>query len=369
MFLSHKGSLTRWREQNILRREIALYAHYLEHDYFDRIALFSYDAADHTIIRELQKLYPSLARLDLLTPRRGACGLGYGLLGPLRHRDALKKMTYLKTNQISGSWTAVIARLITRRLLLHRQGYVLSRRLKLNGRGGAAAVAHALETLIHRQSDAIATTSEASALELRDNLRLPGKVHLLPSYVDLSIYSKVSALRFNEPVLFVGRLEPQKNILNLAAACRAANLPLDIVGRGSLEPELRALSADQGTPIRLLGALPAEKVALLFPKYSVFALPSLHEGLPKALMEAMASGLVCVGANIPGITDLIGHDRTGYLIEDGSVAAIAAALVRAFEERRTDIGAAARQHVERYGLANYAAAEADIFAQLDVDVR
>lgn len=91
----------------------------------------------------------------------------------------------------------------------------------------------------------------------------------------------------------------------------------------------------------------------------VFALPSLREGLPNALLEAMASALPCVASRLPGITDTVIEDgANGLLVPPGAVGALAEALRRVLQEpswaRR--MGRRARQTIEeRYGIHEVAA--------------
>jgi len=81
---------------------------------------------------------------------------------------------------------------------------------------------------------------------------------------------------------------------------------------------------------------------------SVFALPSLVEGMPLALAEAMSTGLACVAADCSsGVRELVQHGRTGLLVDRGDPAGLAEALQRLLSsgELRRDLGVAARDHV------------------------
>jgi glycosyltransferase involved in cell wall biosynthesis len=80
----------------------------------------------------------------------------------------------------------------------------------------------------------------------------------------------------------------------------------------------------------------------------VFALPSRREGLPVALLEAMACAVPCVASRLPGSTDtIIQHGVNGLLVASGDVAALAAALERVLTDEKlaAALGAAARQTV------------------------
>lgn len=365
LFLSNGGSLLRWRKEGILSREILLYQALIARGVFDRVQIFSYDAGDAALVAET----PAYAGIEVLTPRRGALygakAALWSLGGVLRHRRAIAGSQWLKTNQISGSWAAVGARLLTGRALMIRLGYVLSRRFALNGQKLQANSARIVENAAFKVADRIVVTSEAAAAPLKAQASTAAKTHLAPTYVDVSAFVAKEAYAFDEPVIYIGRLEPQKNIINLVKGCRLAGVGLDLIGVGSLEPEVRALAAEPGSPIRLLGRMPNEQLPAELRARTVFALPSLHEGLPKVLIEAMASGMICVGSDIPGNTDLIEDGVTGYLIRGFEPEDIAAALKRAFGERRAELGAAARKlAVDRFSLDTYVLNEAALYGDM-----
>jgi glycosyltransferase involved in cell wall biosynthesis len=79
---------------------------------------------------------------------------------------------------------------------------------------------------------------------------------------------------------------------------------------------------------------PREEEALLR-RGETFVLPSLYEGQPLSLLQAMALGRACVGADIPGVSDLIVHGRTGLLHSPGDAAALAACLTTCLTDRST----------------------------------
>jgi glycosyltransferase involved in cell wall biosynthesis len=135
-------------------------------------------------------------------------------------------------------------------------------------------------------------------------------------------------------VLSVGALRRQKGYRHLIEAVPpAANLCADavflIAGEGPLRPELERLveRLNVGERVRLLGR--RSDVAELLAIADVFAMPSLWEAGPYALLEAMAAGVPVVGARIPGIIDWVTEGQTGYLVEPANAASLARGLVSA----------------------------------------
>lgn len=112
-------------------------------------------------------------------------------------------------------------------------------------------------------------------------------------------------------VLNVGRIVPEKRQIDLVRAFRAADLPADIrlVLAGAADhdsPYARALRREVGDDPRILcaGFVTGEALAQLYSHAGLFCLPSSHEGLPIALIEAMAHGRPVLAASIPGTREL-----------------------------------------------------------------
>jgi glycosyltransferase involved in cell wall biosynthesis len=365
LFLTSGKSLVWWESEGVFSREILLYLEFLRSDAFDRVQIFSYDARDRAFVAERIATEPLFARVDVLAPKSGKGGAGWGVRGVMAHRAAIARSAVLKTNQISGAWAAILAAKLTGRPLVLRMGYVLSRRFALNGQKAKAAVAAAVERVGCAVAARIVVTSQDAADRFSADPSVASKVRLMPTYVDVDTFTARGALDFDAPLIAVGRMRPQKNLPALFRACALAGVDLVLVGKGEQESALRALAATLPVTINFAGTLDNVALAHKLGEHSIFILPSLHEGLPKVLIEAMASGLVCVASRIPGITDLIEDGINGYLIDGFDADAIAAAIRRAQSERNAALGLAARAKVEaRFGLKTYAAAEAAIMAEL-----
>ena len=105
-----------------------------------------------------------------------------------------------------------------------------------------------------------------------------------------------------------------------------ARVELDLVGAGKLEDQLRRLAADRGisTRVRFHGNLPEPEVAHLLGEADAFVLPSLtasdgrQDGIPVALMEAIASGRPVIASRLSGIPELVREDESGALAEPGT---------------------------------------------------
>jgi glycosyltransferase involved in cell wall biosynthesis len=91
--------------------------------------------------------------------------------------------------------------------------------------------------------------------------------------------------------------------------------------------------AGVGRPVHFCGRFDRTDVAAIYSKFDVLVVPSLWlENSPLVIHEAFMAGVPVVGARIGGIADLVTHERTGWLYEPSSAAALAAVLARLIEQ-------------------------------------
>jgi glycosyltransferase involved in cell wall biosynthesis len=123
---------------------------------------------------------------------------------------------------------------------------------------------------------------------------------------------------------------------------------LVLVGSGPLDADLRRLVTTLGLGANVVFAGSRGDVPELLPAFDVFALSSRFEGLPIALLEAMATGLPCVATRVGGIPEVITDGRDGLLVEPGDAVRLAEALTALLDDpvRRDEIG---RHAVRRAG--------------------
>lgn len=167
--------------------------------------------------------------------------------------------------------------------------------------------------------------------------------------------------RAGNEIVAVGRLSPEKGFHTLVEALALLHrdgVPFRcrIIGEGPARNALAALidrHALRGR-VELAGAQPQEVVRAALAAASVFALPcelaanGSRDGIPVALMEAMASGCAVVSCPVSGVPELIGDDVHGLLADEGDPASLASAIGRLLVDAalRRRLATAARQRVE-----------------------
>jgi glycosyltransferase involved in cell wall biosynthesis len=116
-----------------------------------------------------------------------------------------------------------------------------------------------------------------------------------------------------------------------------------------LADRMRARAEQSGLSNRLIFVDPTPRIDDYYRSADVFALPSSREGLPVALLEAMASGVPAVASRLAGSTDaIVDEGRTGVLVTPGDAGALAQAIERLLADRESAaaIGRAARERIE-----------------------
>lgn len=179
-----------------------------------------------------------------------------------------------------------------------------------------------------RRADAVMTVSEALT---RRAAELGAEARTVPNGVDYDFWSALPRQEAIPPVVVtVGRLHPVKghDLLIEAFAHIAESVPdaeLHLVGDGEERTALEALARELGLErrVRFLGRLGREEVRGALAQASVFVLPSRSEGLPLALLEAMASGTPAVSTDVGGVSEVIRADTEGVLVPPDDMAALA----------------------------------------------
>ncbi|MFQ5706550.1 MAG: glycosyltransferase [bacterium] len=216
-----------------------------------------------------------------------------------------------------------------------------------------------------RYCDTVVSVSDATAKWLIEKRGLrPDKVVVIPYGVNLDLFrqGKNNSLKnelqipLEAPVVgVVARLHPQKGHRYLieAAGKIVEQLPetrFVLVGDGELRGELEALVQAKKLDKHFLFLGFRNDVKELMRTFDIFVLPSLYEGLPNVILEAMATGLPVVATAVDGSPELVVNEQTGYLIPPRDPEQIAEKVLNLFsdQERRQAFGKRSRERVEKH---------------------
>ncbi len=207
---------------------------------------------------------------------------------------------------------------------------------RLYGSSGRRALSPLVDRLDEygvRHADAVRALSGYTAGLVEEARGRPPDA-VFPTYSDLAVFTErpVQPLPPGPVALFVGVLEPYKNVEGLAAAWQlvAPQVPdakLVVVGRGSQRGAIEA-EADE-----YVAELPPEQIAQRLDAATLLVLPSRYEGLGRVVIEAFARGRGVVATRAGGILDLVEDGREGLLVEPEDTRGLADALVRVLSDR------------------------------------
>jgi glycosyltransferase involved in cell wall biosynthesis len=265
------------------------------------------------------------------------------------HRDSLESCNIMKTNQLNGAELALSASRVFGKPLVARCGYIWSRHVALEDGFDSEAAVHAreVEEKVFRGATRVVVTTPAMRSDVLQRVpEAAAKITVIPNYVDTEVFRPSSVVRDERALTFVGRIAPEKNVAALLEAIQPLEVKLTIIGEGRLRPELQERFGTLDGRVNWEGNVPNTKLPAYLNRAGSFVLPSLHEGHPKALIEAMACGLPVIGGDSPGIRELICHKETGYLCGcDAPSIREAIQEVLADPKLRTDMGRNAREYV------------------------
>lgn len=179
------------------------------------------------------------------------------------------------------------------------------------------------------------------------------EIPIIPNGVDLEKFSASERDWSSPRILSVGRVVYQKGF-DLALRALAELKDLDwqwfIAGDGPQRPVLQTMAEEHGLQnrIRFLGWLTPDRLKEQYAAANLFLFPSRHEGMPNAVLEAMASGLPVVATKIAGNEELVVNGETGALVPAEDVESLRESLrpLLVHAQMRERMGRAARQRVE-----------------------
>jgi len=309
LFFTYRMSLEKWAKTGLIDREIRLYNELAKH--FKKIYFITYGDK-----KEQEYKHFLANNIEILFNKWKINNLVYSFLIPFLHRKILKNVWVFKTNQLLGSWAAVIAKKIFKKKLVIRQGYQLSLFVKKNFL--KISLARIAEGFAYRNADLIISTTDKEFILAKYRLK-EQKIKIIPNFIETDVFKPLFVKKDSRRLIFIGRFIKRKNILALIKAAKDLDVKLVLIGKGILKKKIEQKIKDEKIRnVKLLGIIPNDRMPLELNKSQIFVIPSFFEGNPKVLLEAMACGLTVIGTNVKGIKEIITHKENGYLCETNS---------------------------------------------------
>lgn len=327
--LEEKGQLKRLLNYNVKGYSLV----------FEKVYLFSY----------ANEKYPLPKNCFLIANKTGLHRYLYALLLPIIQHKIIRQCNITRGLQITGGIPAAVAKIIFGKKFVVNYGYDYPSFAKIEEKYFQSFLYKILEKPLIKLADAVIVTSVDIKKNIDKITSLP-KIFYIPNGVDLKLFKPYPRRKSKSGILkivYLGRLEKQKNLDNLirAISLLKSKIELSFYGRGSQKHGLLALARRLKVNLKIASPVDYERVPQLLSKFHIFVLPSQEEGNPKALLEAMACQLPTVASNVKGIRELIKDGETGILCSTAQES-IAKAINRLEDKStREKIGKAARVYV------------------------
>lgn len=350
------------QHQRLLNYDLTYYARN-----FDRVYYFSYlqeQIEDYTDAPAL------LERVTVVPRPRWIPRWIYAFILPLVRASSMQRCSVLRAYQLTGVIPAVVAKVLYRIPYVTTYGYNYAELERLNGRPLKAIAFEIMALIAVPFADGVLVTNPSILAGLRARFSR-AKCVLVPNGVDMRQFSpSQKAEGDSRTLLFVGRLEHEKNVLGLVDAVSRIKarrqVKLVFAGGGDLRGELEAKCRERGVDAEFRGVLNHSNLPEEMRRADIFVLPSFNEGQPKALLEALASGLPCAISETAGGAEIVKEADCGMLLDPASPGKMAAALEEMLSDdaRLRRWAGNARQHaLQHFDIGRLMTEEASFVAR------
>ncbi len=300
-------SLSSWDRIGMLSRETALYKKLQESGINITFITFG-TKTDLSYTKNLPDI-------TILCNKWGFSQKLYEFFIPLLFFRTLFNCDVIKTNQADGSDIALRAARLWRIPMIARCGYVWSKTMekKWGVSSSQAERAREIELNAFSGADHIVVTTPLMKTHFENLIpNAATKTTIIPNYVATDQFKPINKEKAFD-LIFIGRISEEKNISALLAAVQQLKIKILIIGNGELKQQLHTTYGTLNGRIQWEDRVPHEQLPEKINSAKAFILPSLYEGHPKTLIEAMACGLPVIGADSTGIKEIIKHNENGIL--------------------------------------------------------
>jgi len=238
------------------------------------------------------------------------------------------------------------------------------------------------EEITIRSADAVILLCSEARNDVISQYRCPPKkIEVIPNAVDFERFTRIKSIQNSSIedtallITFIGRLTESKGLPYLIEAIKhlkssssgLASYKVIIAGDGPMKKELEDLVRKSGLTDQV--SLPGHitEIESLLALTDIFILPSLYEGFPLALLEAMASGCAVIGSDAGGIPDIITNSNIGFIVKRGDSRALAERikLLLSDKELRVKLGKNGREHIrKKYKWTNIVRSISQIYKRI-----
>ena len=318
VFLTFKNSIKTWQSNGTLSRELKYYEKLINSHNF-KITFFSYGTKeDRQILDKVSKNIRVITLFQNSSFINSFFIFFYSIYFIYKNRSIFKNFDYFKSNQNYGSWLPAMCKFFFNKKFVSRCGYDLFHFAIMEKKFLKIILSYFICLISYKSADNIFVPTIFYKKFISKYFFIKKqKIHVIPNFVDTSIFEyKKNIKRFKNRVLFIGRLEKQKNIFTILIAFKNSPYCIDILGTGSLRTKIIDFSNRNNIKINFIGDfIDSKSIPYLINKYEFLILFSYYEGNPKILLEAMSCGICPIVSNVIGIKNIILNKENGLIFD------------------------------------------------------
>lgn len=313
VFFTFGISFLDWEKSGLLDREIMIYKE-LSEKYNYKFTFITYGQDEDLKYKNLilnSNIIPIYKYFK--KPNNKFLQIFQSLIIPFKLRKILDSdKCIIKTNQLYGSWTAILYKLISKNPLILRTGFdLLTFTIKQKKSFLKIFLYYLLTFLALNISDLYISTSKVDISFLqRRFIFKKNKIIYIPNWVSMNPY--VPVLERDLKAIAVGRLEKQKDFTYLINQWKNLNINLDIYGEGSEKEKIEKLITNIDN-IELKGTLKNNDLIQKYSEYQIYVSSTEYEGNSKTLLEAMGAGCIAIVPSIKNNEEIINNYDNGIL--------------------------------------------------------
>lgn len=240
----------------------------------------------------------------------------YYLLMPILHFGSGRKTDVIITIQAFGQLPALTCAKLWGAKVIARCGMVYGESAEvLNKKGRRSKNRKKIEKKTFCKADKCLIPTADLAEWVIENYKVERKkIVVAPNYVDTDIFQPAEVQK-DFDIISVGRLVPKKRHDLLIRSLSDSNYKIKIIGKGVSSEEIKKIASSCKNEVTFIERVENRNLPKHFNSSKIYVNLASWEGHPKALIEAMSCRMACIGANSPGIKNLIIDGQTGLLVD------------------------------------------------------
>lgn len=309
-FMNYFSSLQIWDKFGLLQREITLYNSLAKQ--FKTLYIFSYGDE-----KELEYKKYFSENIIIIPKSLHMPDICYEFLIPFLYKNILRNCDFYKTNQNSGAIAPTIAKLLYGKKSIIRSGYIGSElarlsKLPLYARGYFWFAQKFSYSFCDR---AFIPTQSNYDILIKKYPNLKGRLFMINNFINTDLFIKQDNIPKIYDIIYVARFDKDKNHLLLLKAIRELDIRVLFIGQGPEQERVREFSRAHNISTTFLPRIPNDELPRYYNAAKLCVFASLHEGNPKALLEAMSCELPVIACDVIGVNNIITNKVNGLLCQ------------------------------------------------------